>query len=119
MGVKTRSGTVRRKRYNGALHAGKDCAGVQLHVTNREAFQSVRTGLALLATMREMSGANFAWRTEIYEFVREPIAIDLLFGSARERKAIEAGTAWREIAKAWEPEEEAFKQRRHFALLYD
>jgi len=100
-------------------HAGKDCAGVQLHVTNREAFQSVRTGLALLATMREMSGANFAWRTEIYEFVREPIAIDLLFGSARERKAIEAGTAWREIAKAWEPEEEAFKQRRHFALLYD
>jgi uncharacterized protein YbbC (DUF1343 family) len=100
-------------------HAGKDCGGVQLHVTDRETFQPVRTSLALLATMREMSGANFSWRTEVYEFVREPIAIDLLFGSDRERKAIEAGKGWREIARAWEPEEEAFRQRRHFALLYD
>jgi uncharacterized protein YbbC (DUF1343 family) len=78
-------------------HAGKDCGGVQLHVTDRAAFQSVRTSLALLAAMREMSGANFAWRTEVYEFVRDPIAIDLLFGSARERKLLEAGRSWREV----------------------
>lgn len=100
-------------------HAGKDCGGVQLHVTDRAAFQSVRTSLALLATIREISGAQFAWRTEVYEFVREPIAIDLLFGSDRERNQIEAGRPWREIAKPWDAEEAAFKQRRHFALLYD
>ena len=33
----------------------------------------------------------FAWRTEEYEFVSDPIAIDLLFGSDRERLALEAG----------------------------
>jgi uncharacterized protein YbbC (DUF1343 family) len=100
-------------------HAGKDCGGVQLHVTDRKAFQPVRTSLALLVAMREMSGAHFAWRTEVYEFVRDPIAIDLLFGADRERKAIEEGKPWREVASAWAAEEEAFKQRRHFALLYD
>ncbi len=100
-------------------HAGKDCGGVQLHVTDRAAFQPVRTSLALLATMREMSGAHFAWRTEVYEFVRDPIAIDLLFGSARERTHLEAGHPWRELLPAWEKEEAAFTHRRHTALLYD
>jgi uncharacterized protein YbbC (DUF1343 family) len=99
-------------------HAGKDCGGVQLHVTDRTAFQPVRASLALLAAMREMSGANFAWRTEIYEFVRDPIAIDLLFGSARERLHLEAGQPWRDLLPAWEKEEAAFAHRRHTAFLY-
>ena len=100
-------------------HAGKDCGGVQLHVTERAVFQPVRASLALLAAIREMSGAQFSWRTEVYEFVREPIAIDLLFGSDRERTQLESGKPWREIAQAWPAEEAAFLKRRHTALLYD
>jgi uncharacterized protein YbbC (DUF1343 family) len=100
-------------------HAGVDCGGVQLHVTDRAVFQSVRTSLALLAAMREMSGDKFAWRTEVYEFVKDPIAIDLLFGSARERTAMEAAKPWREIAASWAAEEDAFAHRRHTALLYE
>jgi len=100
-------------------HAGKDCGGVQLHVTDRTAFRPVRTSLALLATMREMSGELFAWRTEVYEFVTKPIAIDLLFGSDRERTQIEAGRPWREIAAAWESEEQAFDHRRHAVWMYE
>ena len=99
-------------------HAGKDCGGVQLHVTDRAEFQPVRTSLALLSAMREMSGDKFAWRTEVYEFVSNPIAIDLLFGSDRERQQIEAGKPWREIASSWELEEQAFDHRRHSAWLY-
>lgn len=99
-------------------HADKDCGGVQLHVTDRSVFQSVRTSLALLSAMREMSGDQFAWRTEVYEFVSKPIAIDLLFGSDRERTRIELGRPWREIAANWETEERAFEQRRQAAWLY-
>ena len=55
---------------------------------------------------------------EPYEFVSNPIAIDLLFGSDRERLAIEAGIDCREVAAAWEPEERAFTERRAAALLY-
>jgi uncharacterized protein YbbC (DUF1343 family) len=99
-------------------HAGKDCGGIQLHVTDRSVFQSVRTSLALLSAMREMSGDQFAWRTEVYEFVSKPIAIDLLFGSDRERIQIELGRPWRAIAANWESEERAFEQRRQAARMY-
>lgn len=100
-------------------HAGTDCGGVQLHVTDRTVFQPVRTSLALLAAMREMSGDKFAWRTEVYEFVRDPIAIDLLFGSGRERKHLEAGKPPAELQDSWRKEEEEFLHRRHTVLLYD
>jgi uncharacterized protein YbbC (DUF1343 family) len=98
--------------------AGQDCGGVQLHVTDRPAFLPVRTGLAVLAALRELSGTRFAWRTEEYEFVTDRPAIDLLFGSARERLALESGVPWREIAAAWEPEEVAFREVRREFLIY-
>jgi uncharacterized protein YbbC (DUF1343 family) len=99
--------------------AGTDCGGVQLHVTDRSTFQPVRTSLALLAAMREMSGEKFKWRTEVYEFVTDPIAIDLLFGSDRERKHLEADKPVTELDAAWKKEEESFAHRRHTVLLYD
>jgi uncharacterized protein YbbC (DUF1343 family) len=98
--------------------AGQTCGGVQLHVTDRQAFRPVRTSLALLARFRELSGDKFAWRTEPYEFVAERPAIDLLFGSDRERRGLEAGVPAAQLAQAWEAEEEAFRQRRREFLLY-
>jgi len=98
--------------------AGQDCGGVQIHVIDRAAFRPVCTGLAVLAAMRDLSGTRFAWRTREYEFVTDRPAIDLLFGNARERLALEAGERWRDIAAAWEPEEAAFRERRQPFLLY-
>lgn len=98
--------------------AGQTCGGVQLHVTDRRTFRPVRTSLALLAAIRELSGGRFAWRTEPYEFVSDRPAIDLVFGSDRERLGLEAGVPAAELARAWETEEEAFRQRRREFLLY-
>lgn len=98
--------------------AGQTCAGVQLHVTDRAVFLPVRTGLAVLATLRELTGESFAWRTEPYEFVTDRLAIDLLFGSDRERHALEAGKDLQAIVAVWEAEEEAFRERREPFLLY-
>ncbi len=100
-------------------HKDKDCGGVQLHVTDRAAYQPVRAGLALLAVIREMSGKQFAWRGEVYEFKKTPIAIDLLFGSSREREHLDAGKPWRDLLPEWVKEEAAFEHRRHMTLLYD
>jgi uncharacterized protein YbbC (DUF1343 family) len=97
--------------------AGQTCGGVQLHVTDRQTFRPVRTGLAVLAALRELSGKHFAWRTEVYEFVADKPAIDLLFGSDRERLGLEAGMSVRELARAWEAEEEAFRRLRLSARL--
>ena len=98
--------------------AGQTCGGVQLHVTDRDGFRPVRTGLAVLAALRELSGDRFAWRREPYEFVTDRPAIDLLFGSDRERLGLEAGLGPARLAKAWEPEEAAFRARRQGVLLY-
>jgi uncharacterized protein YbbC (DUF1343 family) len=99
-------------------HAGKTCGGVFVAVTDRSAFRPVRTGLAVIAAFRELLGDAFRWRTERYEFVDDKPAIDLLFGSDRERLALEAGVPWREIAAGWEPEEAAFRERRKGYLRY-
>jgi uncharacterized protein YbbC (DUF1343 family) len=99
-------------------HAGKNCGGLQIHVTDRTAFQPVRASLALLAGLRDFAGASFDWRRETYEFVSDRLAIDLLFGNDRERLALEAGQSPREIARAWEAEEAAFRKQRAEFLLY-
>jgi uncharacterized protein YbbC (DUF1343 family) len=99
-------------------HRGERCHGVQLHVTDREAFRPVRTGVACVLAARAQDPARFAWRTEPYEFVSGVPAFDLLCGSAREREAIEAGASVAEIARAWRPEERAFTRRRAAHLLY-
>jgi uncharacterized protein YbbC (DUF1343 family) len=91
-------------------HDGQSCGGVFV-VPLGEQFQPVRTGLATLIVFRDLLGDRFRWRTERYEFVDDIPAIDLLFGSDRERTMIEAGARWRDIAKLWEPEEAAFRER--------
>jgi uncharacterized protein YbbC (DUF1343 family) len=93
-------------------HAGKRVAGFQMHVTDRHSFSPVRTSLPVLAAFRSALGERFRWRTEEYEFVRDKPAIDILFGSDRERLALEAGIDWREIAATWEPEETGWRERR-------
>ena len=86
--------------------------------TDRAAFRPVRTGLTLLHALREQSPARFDWRREPYEFVSDRLAIDLLFGSSRERLALEAGAAPAEIGQTWEKEEDEFRRRRQAYLLY-
>ena len=98
--------------------AGQTCGGVQMHVTDREAFRPVRTSLLLLAALRELSGARFDWRRETYEFVSDRLAIDLLFGNDRERLGLEAGRSPREIMIAWDVEEAAFRKQRTEFLIY-
>lgn len=99
-------------------HAGTLCQGVQVHVTEPDVFRPTATYVALLLAAREQDPDRFAWRTEPYEFIRQPIAIDLLFGSSRERERIEAGRPWTEIADAWSENEAEFRNRREESLLY-
>jgi uncharacterized protein YbbC (DUF1343 family) len=102
--------------------AGQSCGGVQVHVTDQAAFQPYRTGLALLATARAQAPEAFGWRTEPYEFVSQPIAIDLLNGTDTIRLALDNAPTPREavdkIAADCKPFEREFADRRRPALLY-
>lgn len=99
-------------------HAGQRCHGVALHVTEREAFQPFRTGLACVAHARTLTPTEFSWRTEAYEFVEGVPAFDLLAGSARERMAIERGEPLSRMTAAYADEEARFTRRRAPHLLY-
>ncbi len=102
-------------------HAGQFCLGVQPHVVDPDAFRPAALYAALLLCAREQNPTSFAWRAEAYEFVTDPIAIDLLFGSSRERMLIESadlpGLA-AVVANDWAREENAFRERRAPYLLY-
>jgi uncharacterized protein YbbC (DUF1343 family) len=100
-------------------HAGVRCHGVELSVTDPARLRPFRTGLACVVHARAQAPDRFAWRTEPYEFVRDVPAFDLLCGSDRERRAIEAGAAVAELARAFAPEERAFERRRRPHLRYE
>ncbi|MEU9953157.1 DUF1343 domain-containing protein, partial [Streptomyces sp. NPDC047939] len=71
---------------------GKTVGGVQVHVQDREVFDPVRTGIALLVTAKQ-SWSGFAWRPDNW--------IDKLTGNTRVRTMIDAGADTDEVVGAW------------------
>jgi uncharacterized protein YbbC (DUF1343 family) len=100
-------------------HARELCLGLQPHVWDPGRFRSVSLYTRLIAAARDQDPERFDWRRDAYEFVTDPIAIDLLYGSNRERMAIESGVDVDEILDTWKPEEAEFRARRRTYLLYD
>ncbi|MFD5767916.1 exo-beta-N-acetylmuramidase NamZ domain-containing protein [Streptomyces sp. NPDC127049] len=88
---------------------GRTVGGVQLHVHDRESFDPVRTGIALLVTARS-SWSGFAWRPDHW--------IDKLTGSTRVRTLVDAGAGTDEVVGAWSEDLAAFRAVRRRHLLY-
>jgi uncharacterized protein YbbC (DUF1343 family) len=99
-------------------HRGMGCGGAFLHVTDPQAFASVRTGLAVVAEARKRGGREFQWRAEAYEFVKDVPAFDLLCGSAQVRVALEQGADFEDVAALLAGAEATFLERRAPHLLY-
>jgi uncharacterized protein YbbC (DUF1343 family) len=100
-------------------HAKQACGGVQIHLTNVDAFRPYRTSVAFLKAAYEQrpEPATF-WRTRAYEFVDTIPAIDLLAGNAQLREGIEAGASLDDLAARWPRDEGAFQEEREAFLLY-
>jgi uncharacterized protein YbbC (DUF1343 family) len=91
-------------------HAGQLCGGVQLHVTDANAFDSLHTSTAFLAAARTFDG--FDWRRTTYEYVSDRLAIDLLFGDDTTRLRLEAGDDATAATAHYAPQREAFLVQR-------
>ncbi|MFF3289973.1 exo-beta-N-acetylmuramidase NamZ domain-containing protein [Streptomyces sp. NPDC003023] len=89
--------------------AGKTVGGVQLHVHDRESYDPVRTGIALLVTAKR-TWSGFAWRADNW--------IDKLTGSTKVRTLIDAGADTDEVVGAWQEELAAFRAVRKEYLRY-
>jgi len=99
-------------------HAGEVCHGLEIVVRERGAVHALMLGMVVLQAALRAAPDQFAWRTETYEFVDEPIAIDLLFGSAEGRTGLEARMSPRELLEAWEGARGDWDDQRESCLLY-
>ncbi|MEV8316857.1 DUF1343 domain-containing protein [Streptomyces sp. NPDC059900] len=88
---------------------GKTIGGVQLHVHDRDAYDPVRTGIALLVTAKK-TWSGFAWRSDNW--------IDKLTGTTRVRTMIDAGAGTDEVVAGWQDDLARFRAVRRRYLHY-
>jgi len=99
-------------------HAKQACGGCQIHVTERNSFRPVLTGVALAGMFHRTDPSRFAWRQPPYEYEHDKMPIDILAGSDALRHQIDTGVPAAEIAASWREDERAFRTLREPFLLY-
>jgi len=99
-------------------HAGKACAGVQIHARDRRTFRPVEAGVALIEAFRAGDPNQFRWKEPPYEYEYEKMPIDCLAGSSTLRDQIDAGVPAHEIAAGWKEPVDEFLKIRERILLY-
>jgi uncharacterized protein YbbC (DUF1343 family) len=97
---------------------GKACGGAFLHVLDRETFQPVRTATEILGAVKKLYPRQFRWFRGAYEYERKIPAIDLLYGSAALRKAIDAGDPLAPLHRQAESSARTFALRSRAWRLY-
>jgi uncharacterized protein YbbC (DUF1343 family) len=99
-------------------HAGRLCAGVQVHVTDRRRFRAFLTYILLISHARRQDPARFAWRDPPYEYELVKRPFDILCGTDTIRMALETGGPVRRLSAQWDGQIRAFLKRRARHLLY-
>ncbi|HET7697963.1 MAG TPA: DUF1343 domain-containing protein [Vicinamibacterales bacterium] len=99
-------------------HAQTLCGGCQIHVTDRAAFAPMRTAVEMLDEFKREAPAEQLWRDPPYEYEYVKPPIDILYGSDRLRRGIDAGETPASIMEEWDRDEDAFRTLREPFLLY-
>jgi len=99
-------------------HAGVVCGGVQLHVTDRSVFRPYETGLWCIKVARELEPERFDWRREVYEYVGDRLAIDLLAGTDAYRRVLDDGGNLADWCASWTDDAATFRTSSEGLLLY-
>lgn len=98
--------------------AGHPCNGIEIMVTDRNVLNALLLGLVVIEACMRAAPDQFRWRTETYEFVDNPIAIDLLLGSAEGRVTLESRMSVRELVDRWAETRTDWEKARASCLLY-
>jgi uncharacterized protein YbbC (DUF1343 family) len=99
-------------------HAQQACGGCQVHVTDRAAYRSQRVAVEMLEEFHKEAPGEVLWRDPPYEYETVKPPIDILYGTDRLRRGIEAGETAASLAADWPRSEDAFRDLRQKYLLY-
>ena len=89
--------------------SGQQCGGCQLHVTDRNAYNSVNTTLAILATVKQLYGDKLEFHAKYFDHV---------LGNSSVREALEHGEPVDKIVANFKPGLDEFAKERAPYLLY-
>ncbi len=89
--------------------SGQQCGGCQLHVTERAAYQSVATTLAILCEIKKLYGDKLELHASYFDHV---------LGTSSVREALERGESAEKIVQGFEPGLDEFAKLRSPYLLY-
>jgi len=99
-------------------HSNAVCGGVFLHITDRELFEPVITGIALVKSIYDLYKDDFRWKVTPYEYVYDRNPFDVICGTFKTREQIETGNSITEIRQSWKKDEDLFTSLRSNYLLY-
>jgi uncharacterized protein YbbC (DUF1343 family) len=99
-------------------HGGVTCGGVQIHVTDRQSFEPVIAGVAMVKLAYDMYTDDFLWKNTPYEYVYDKNPFDVISGTNKIREAIELGSGLNEIQDSWKGPLAEFRAVREKYLLY-
>jgi uncharacterized protein YbbC (DUF1343 family) len=89
--------------------SGQLCGGCELHVTDRTAYQSIATSLAILSVVKQTYGEKLELHASYF---------DKVLGTSSVREALERGEPAEKIVAAFAPGLAAFAKLRAPYLLY-
>lgn len=89
---------------------GEVCGGVQVHVTDEDRVDAIRTAVTMIVTAKQAHPDVFGWRPDNF--------IDKLSGSDRLRLMVDAGAGVDDVIGAWRDELAAFAKLRERYLIY-
>ena len=99
-------------------HGGVTCGGVQIHVLDRDTFEPVLAGVAMVKLAHDMYRGSFRWKEPPYEYVFDKNPFDVIAGTDKTRKAFEQGLSLGEIEASWQAELDQFRRMRESYLMY-
>jgi uncharacterized protein YbbC (DUF1343 family) len=89
---------------------GKECNGVFINVSDKNKFEAVKCGVAILVALNKLF-PDFKFNKDSY--------IDKLAGTDTLRKYVKSGAEYSQIIRDWEKDLSAFKDTRSKYLLYN
>lgn len=99
-------------------YRGERCGGVQVHVTDVDAFLPVDVAVAVLQVAKRLAPDRFDWREPPYEYEDRLMPVDILWGNDRLRLAIDGGASPQEITAGLAEGCTAFRAECESCLLY-
>jgi uncharacterized protein YbbC (DUF1343 family) len=96
-------------------YTGERCCGLQVYVTDRNAYKPVEAGIHLLSTLISLHSNAFMFNEPTYDPRRH---FDLLAGTDKLRLSLVEGIPVEEIAASWEPGLKKFMKCREKHLIY-